>query len=334
MSRQVLTQDPTAAGKSPRHTSRASRFKQQLFRGLYWLLRHVPSWLFSLAVNLLIGFARLLYWLPGNPVRKAAGDVCTLAARAGHRHDPGSVYRQLADQIGMALKGFFAVYCGGVEANLHRAAIDPQSLATIRRCLEEYQGVILTVPHHPGGVFSAFRLNYEVPTFILTRQDPRDEAKSAMHRDMFDHLGVEMLMAKGATPRQVFRTCVEGARQGKAVVFSVDNIHTGRKAFTREIVFGEEVQFGTWAARLARQAGVPILPVYVGQRDAAFLVQAGEPLIVKRPEEGVRHYLAYFEERILADPGSWIHLLDRKWRRVLSAAASRTPGSKLNDVSK
>ena len=53
----------------------------------------------------------------------------------------------------------------------------------------------------------------------------------------------------------------------------------------------------------------------------------GEPRVVQRLEEGVQHYLTYFEERILADPGSWIHLLDRKWRRVLAAAASRAAAS-------
>ncbi len=318
---------PTPDSASPRRSSRASRFKTRLIRTLYWMLRHVPAWFFSLAATLLVGLARLLYLLPGNPVRRAVGDVCVLAARAGHRHDPWSVYRQLTGQIGMAFRGFFAVYRGGVEANLHRVAIEPRSLATIRRCLEEYEGVILTVPHNPGSVFSAFRLNHEVPTFILTRQDPRDAAKSTMHRDMFDHLGVEMLMAKGATPRQVLRTCIEGVRRGKAVVFSVDNLHTGRKGAVEGVIFGEEVKMGAWAARIARHAGVPILPAYAGQGDAAFLIQVGEPLIVRRPEEGVRHYLAYFEERILADPGSWIHLLDRKWRRVLAAAASRVPGS-------
>ena len=315
------------AGLSPRRESRSSRFKHRLIRALYWMLRHVPSWLFSLATALLVGFARLLYAFPGNPVRQGVVDACAVAARAGHRHDPRSVYRRLCGQIGLAIQGFFAVYRGGVEANLHRVAFAANSLETIRGCLEEHPGVILTVPHNPGSVFSAFRLNHEVPTFLLTRQNPRDEAKSAMHRDMFAHLGVEMLMAKGATPRQVLRTCVEGVRQGKAVVFSVDNLHTGRKGAVEGVIFGQQVRMGAWAARIARHAAVPILPAYVGERDGAFLVQVGEPLIQKRPEDGVRHYLAYFEERILADPGSWLHLLDRKWRRVLATAASRAPGS-------
>ena len=313
------------AGLPPRRESRSSRFKHRLIRALYWMLRHVPSWLFSLATALLVGFARLLYVFPGNPVRQGVVDACAVAAHAGHRHDPRSVYRRLSGQIGLAIRGFFAVYRGGPEANLHRVAFEAKSLETIRGCLEEYPGVILTVPHNPGSVFSAFRLQHEVPTFLLTRQNPRDEAKSAMHRDMFAHLGVEMLMAKGATPRQVLRTCVEGARQGKAVIFSVDNIHRGRKGAVEGVIFGQPVRMGAWAARIARHARVPILPAYVGERDGAFFVQVGEPLIVRRPEEGVRHYLAYFEERILADPGSWLHLLDRKWRRVLAAAASRAP---------
>ncbi len=317
---------PAASGRIQPQTSLISRAKQRLMRGLYWMLQHLPSWLFSLAVNLMIGCARILYWCPGNQVRKGVHDVCALAARAGHRHDPWSVYRRLTGQIGMALEGAFGIYRSGVEANLHRVTIEPQILAIFRRCLEEYNGVLVTVPHNLGGLFSAFRLNHELPTLIISRQDTRDAAKSAMHRDMFDRLGLEVLMAKGATPRQVLSTCVDGARQGKVVIFSVDNIHTGRVGAVRETIFGEKVRIATWAARIARRAGVPILPGYIGQRGDTFHLHFGEPLIIEQPADGVRHFLTYFQERILADPGSWAYLLDRKWRRVLAAAASRAAG--------
>lgn len=324
MSGETSAPGPVPA-RSPRPASRSSRMKNRFVRGLYWMLPRVPRWLFSLTVKLLIGLVRVLYWLPGNPLRQAAGYASTLAARAGHSRSPWSVYRRLTGQIGMALEGFFAIYRDGVEANLYRVFFPPESVAVIRRCLDEHNGVILTVPHNPGGVFSAFRLNHEVPTLLLTRQDPGDVEKSAMQNDIFDHLAVEVLMAKGATPRQVLRTCVEGARQGKAVVFSVDNLHTGRKGAIGGEIFGQAVEMGSWASRMARHAGVPILPAFVGERDGAFYIHTGEPLMVQRPEEGVRHYLAFFEERILADPGSWAYLGDRKWRRVLEAAASRNP---------
>ena len=36
------------------------------------------------------------------------------------------------------------------------------------------------------------------------------------------------------------------------------------------------------------------------------------------------HYVRYFEERILADPGSWGSLADRRWAAMLRRAAART----------
>ena len=55
-----------------------------------------------------------------------------------------------------------------------------------------------------------------------------------------------------------------------AVVFSVDNLHTGRKGAIGGEIFGQAVEMGSWASRMARHAGVPILPAFVGERDGAF----------------------------------------------------------------
>ena len=73
----------------------------------------------------------------------------------------------------------------------------------------------------------------------------------------------------------------------------------------------------------AGKAKVPTLPCYVVIHDGVIQARFGEPLIERDVEVAAAHYAQFLESEILRDPSSWAFMLDKRWRKILAAAAER-----------
>ncbi|MDH3949103.1 MAG: hypothetical protein OEU74_09100, partial [Gammaproteobacteria bacterium] len=86
-------------------------------------------------------------------------------------------------------------------------------------------------------------------------------------------------------------------------------------------IFGKQIGFPSWAAKIAARLKVPVVPSYFHSSGRQISGVFGEPLTSDNPEVLVQHYVSFFEQKMLEDPASWAYLGDKRWRRVLREAS-------------
>lgn len=298
------------------------RIKNALFPMMHWVLRRAPLWLALLPMRLLVGLARLLYWLPGNALRSSCEYICKLAARAGYEHEPAVVYRQLLENMLVTFSGYFRLYREGVTPLLEMIDIAPAERERVNRILSEHGGAVLMAPHNVASAFSGFKLNHEFPTLIVAKNSSTIQ-RTKLALDMFEQMQVKVLMVRGGNPFELSRTMFSVLRKGMLVAATVDNRDDGEGSATIQM-FGQDIGVSAWAARIAARMKVPVLPAYFESVGDRVRIDFGEPLITDKTEEAVQHYMGYFEQNILREPSSWVYLADKKWRRVLLSATDNS----------
>jgi lauroyl/myristoyl acyltransferase len=122
---------------------------------------------------------------------------------------------------------------------------------------------------------------------------------------------------------EISRAMFSALDDGQVLVATVDNVDPGFGVEAK--IFGTEVEFAPWAARIAVRRRVPIVPAYFRSTADGVRVVCGEPFTTTDPAAAIQHYVSFFERCILEDPASWAYLIDRKWSRVMRRAATNAP---------
>ena len=300
---------------------RGSTGKRWLVLGFDALARVLPFPLLRASVTALIQAFRWSWVWPRQPGRIACEDVTLLAARAGIVHEPRAIYERLLDQFQAMGVAFLAMRRGRADATLERAAFTHDDQLKIEELLKQYGGLVLAVPHNVGAVAASLALASVVPTLVVAKgqKNPR---RQALTREFFAQTGVDVMMVRESQAVALARACLRALKDGRVVVATLDLLY--RKPNRVPVrMFGEEVGLAPWAHRFAVQRQVPLLPCYIRIDDGRLHVEWGDPLVSDSVEALVEHYARVLEGWVLRDPGSWGFLLDKRWRRVLRAAASR-----------
>ena len=281
----------------------------------FWFLKNAPSALAILPFRLLAGIARLLYRVPGNPLRQSCADVCQLAASHGHRHEPKTVYRQYLRNLVSAGYGYQLLLRGGAPAVFDRVDFGEDCQRKAREAMESYGGVLIACPHNLGSAFSAVKMNQCFPV-VAVMKNSATIRRTRQALEAFERMQVRIIMVRSGNPFELSRALFAVLKEGNVVAATVDNIDISPGAVT-----------APWAAKIAAKKGAPLVPSFYHSKGERIVAVWGEPLVTNDLQEALQHYVSFFEAKILEDPASWAYLADRKWRRALRRAVEAQSSS-------
>jgi len=299
-----------------------SRIKSIIMPKLHWLLGHTPAIIAIAPVQLIILLLRALYWLPRNPWRQSSEYICRIARRAGHSHQPGQVYQQLLTNLLSVAKNFAVLYDRGHEEALEQIHLSVEDEALINQLLEEFGGVMLTIPHNFDSVFSMIKLNTRVPLLLVAR-NPATIERTRVAIDFYERMRVKILLVRGGNPFELSRSLFSVLKGGYTVTATVDSLDRSKERVEVDM-FGGRVGFNSWAAKIAARRRIPVLPAYLKSGNKKTTFTLGEPLVSEDVGEIMQHYASFFEQNILEDPASWAFLGDKNWVKLLRKLSADT----------
>ena len=285
----------------------------------YKLLKKVPVPLVLLPIQVIFGFIRLFYGLRRNSFRYSCQYICQIAAHAGYNHKPHRIYQQSLTNAYGTLHNYFRLYRDGKESVMDFIKLDDKDALMINQTLKQYGGLVIAVPHNYGAVFSAMKMHTAFPLLVVSRNSSTiDRTKMAI--EYYERMGINVLLVRGGNPFELSRTLFKVLKTGKAVAATVDSLDHSEGAVAVKM-FGEDIGFSPWAAKIAVKMGVPVIPSFFRSEGRVIEANYGNPLLTDNVHDAVQHYAAYFERSILKDPASWAYLGDKRWRKVLQKAA-------------
>jgi lauroyl/myristoyl acyltransferase len=281
----------------------------------------LPDALAALLLRAAALVALSVYFLPGVPLRGACRDLARLAARRGIAHAPFSIYRRLFAQMRQVAGLYQLLYRAGRDAVLPRAKLRDDQRQVLASLFAQDGALVIAVAHNVGSVLYSMRLAAQFPCLVVGKRSKRPGSDALMRR-FFERLGVPLLLASRHERVAFTRQLLEAAAEGRAIIAPFDRIdRRGEGELAR--IFGSEVCFPTWALRIATRRALPILPAWLTVERGEVLLELGAPIREADPARALQQVMSRFEDWILRDPGSWAFLADKRWRRVLRAAAGR-----------
>lgn len=295
------------------------RIKELLQPSLYWLLRNTPSAFALLPFRLIVAVGRGLYWYKGNPLRRSCEDICRLASAAGYGHEPRHIYRRYLANVLSTARAYHKLLRSGSGEVLDLVDAGEVRRVMSKEPLRDGRAFILFGAHNLAAIYGSVALARSMPLLIVIRNS-KTIARTRLALDLLERIHARILMVRGGNPFEISRAMFAALNDNQVLAATVDNVDPGFGVEAR--IFGVEVEFAPWAARIAAKRRVPVVPVYFHSLDTGARVVLGEPLLTDDPLAAIRHYVSFFENRILEDPASWIYLVDRKWCGVLRKAAA------------
>jgi lauroyl/myristoyl acyltransferase len=296
-------------------SSGGSRIKAIIMPRLHWLLRHTPAIIALVPVHLIVLLLRALYWLPRNPWRQSCESICQIADRAGHSHRPAQVYQQMLTNLLSVARNFAVLYDRGDEQALEQIQLSVEDDALIKQLVEEYGGVLLTIPHNFDSVYSMIQLNSRVPLLLVAR-NPATIERTRVAIDFYERMKVKIMLVRGGNPFELSRNLFSVLKSGHVVTVTVDSLDRSKERVEVDM-FGGRVGFNSWAAKIAARRSIPMLPAYLKSGNKRTTFSLGEPLVSKDIDELMQHYTRFFEQSIVEDPASWAFLADKNWIKML-----------------
>ena len=309
-----ITQKPGPVGRRLGGTW----LKSHLSAFLYWCARHLP---FSVTIgvgNSILSLVGWTYWLPGMPVRRGCHYMSTLSQRAGHSHTPAQIRKDYISNAKQMYRAYCLLYRDGWEGVIGDVELSEEQRRRFQDQIDNHGGVMMVVPHNFASAFSGLKFSKEFP-ILLTSKNSSSIDRTKVALKFFERMDVKVLMVRDASRVQTSRALFRALRSGNVVAATTDSI-MGERLGTPARIFGQEVLFPAWAARIACRAGAPILPVYVRCRDGVVSAEVGEPIVTDDADQATQEYVSFYEKNILADPANWAFMIDKKWLRVLKAA--------------
>ena len=307
------------AGSRGSRAFSGTRIKAVAAPFLYKMLNTVPIPLALLPAKIVIMLVRVLYVLRNNTFRDSCRYICRIASHAGYNHKPFRVYQQSLTNAYGTLQNYFRLYRDGAESVIDYIQLRDSDAAMINETLNQYGGLVIAVPHNYGAVFSAMKMHKAFPLLIVSRNSSTIE-RTKIAVEYYERMGINVLLVRGGNPFELSRTLFKVLKAGKAVAATVDSLDHSEGALTVKM-FGEDIGFSPWAAKIAVKMGVPVVPSFFHSKGRVVEAVYGNPLLTENVQEAVQHYAAFFERQILKDPASWAYLGDKRWRKVLRKAA-------------
>ena len=295
------------------------RIKELLQPLLYWFLREAPIAIALLPFRFIIGVARGSYWYKGNPLRRSCEDICRLAMPAGYRHEPKEIYHRYLANVLATARAYHELLRSGAQGVLAKVDAEGVRHAMREEPLQGGGAFILFGAHNLAAIHGSVALAGSMPLLIVIRNS-KTIRRTRLALDLLERIHARILMVRGGNPFEVARAMFSALDDGQVLAATVDNVDPGFGVEAK--IFGVNVEFAPWAARIAARRRVPVVPVYFHSLDDGARVVFGEPLVTGDPVAAIQHYVSFFEKSILEDPASWIYLVDRKWCRVLRMAAA------------
>jgi lauroyl/myristoyl acyltransferase len=289
-----------------------------VFPLLHWLIRHTPVWLALLPARLVTAMLRLYYLCPGNRLRGA----CEAIAKLDGRLRPRQIHSRFLNNALGIIADFFTLYRRGGPAVLPRIHLNPADVEAVERLIAAHGGAVLAVPHNVGSAFSALRIGHAFD-MLLVAKNPPTPARTRIALDYYERMKLSVLMVRGGNPFALSRVMFSVLRRGKLVAATLDNVDNSANSVDVEM-FGQRIGLAGWAARIAARMQVPVIPAWFHSSGTRLQVVIGDPVLSDDIHAVVQHYARFFEQQILADPGSWAYIADKHWQRLLGRAARQT----------
>ena len=270
---------------------------------------------FAYSVALLF---KAYYFFPNSHARRTLTNLCRLL----DGHTPRATYSRMMDHVAAATVGYARLMRGDANAVIANTAFDDESRKRIVDAYATYGQVIFVVPHTAGAVLAAARFGKEFPCVMLVRESKSKRRGQIMQR-YFERLGPELLFVRRSDPRSVTRRMIQVLREGKSIIGSTDLAR--RRPDTLDVrVFGQDVPMPSWPARFSLKRGVPIVPCYIQMQGDRIIMMCGEPYVAKDLVAGTQCWASYFEEQIRRYPSDWLFMLEKRWSRIIAAAAQKS----------
>lgn len=268
-----------------------------------------------------------IYYWPGSYMRRTAG---ALAVAVG-QNNPRRIYAGFVNGLSRAAYRMELISqgrTGEIDALLQLPEKD-----RLETLVTGGGGALLVMPHCHGSLIMVRALAARYPMLMLIRE-PKCDARAAMQRRFFAHMGCEIVDVRRTSEAMVARAVLKALRRGKIVIGTVDRIRQAppedepvskTSDNVRVTVFGQPVGIVGWPARFAAAARVPILPAIVEQREDAVTLHLGEPVSAGEIQATTQAWSSALERFFNRFPGDWIFAYDKHWSRVLCAQARRQP---------
>jgi lauroyl/myristoyl acyltransferase len=303
-----------------RRLASASRLKDLMVPWLVRFMRKAPRPLALAPVALVLGSGRLLYFMPGNPLRRAAHDMAEICRAHGRNIAPQTIYRGfLANARALAELGL-RLYRHGWQEVIEDVQFPAEDIARIQALVEQYGGVAVAVPHNIGSTFSGIRFDKAFSSVLLSKNSASVE-RTRIALDFFERLDAKVLMVRDGSAIQISRALIKLLRSKKVVAITMDRLARPEDGIAAQM-FGQTVWFPGWASRIPTKVGAPVVPAYVKSVGRQLQGVFGPAVVTRDPVEATAQVAAFLERQIIEDPASWAFLAEKRWGRVLAEAAA------------
>lgn len=287
---------------------------------LHWTAG-LPAFASRTVLGVFGGLARAAYFAPGSHVRRAVTDFCTVTDRP----NPKAIYFRMIGNLVQAGVYYANLRRHGRSRLLSQTIIDPTLATQYERFARSDGGVIFLVPHCAGAVLSSGGLNAYCRTVLLVRE-PRSPARCEIMMEYLKKLGPDFILSRTAAPASVMRSVMRSLRNGKVVVGTTDVPNPGTDTVETR-AFGQRIFSPTWPARISARFGIPIVPGFIHMEGGTIRMLADEGYVASGIQECTQRWVSSFESWFRRYPSDWVFMLDKRWVRVLAAAAMRVRSS-------
>ena len=275
-----------------------------------------PPLVTQAALGIASAVAWAVYGLPGSPVRRTVQNF----ARATGRDDAARIYAGMVRNIRRAGLHFAALNRGGRARLVTDTIIDPSLATQYGRWDNGKDGLIFLVPHCAGAVLSSAGLSTFCPTVLMVRE-PRQPRRQELMLDYLRKLGPEYILARNTPPTTVTRNMIRCLRSRKVIVGTTDTIQPAPDA-VETWAFGQRIYSPSWPAKISGRLGLPIVPGFIHMEGSKIRLIAGEGYVEPDVGKCTQRWVSSFEGWFRQYPSDWVFMLDKRWGRVLAAAAS------------
>ncbi len=281
-----------------------------------FLLAGLPRRIGLTFIGCLGALGKAGYFVPASPVRRVFENFC----RATGRTDPWPIYSRMVGNLEQVGLHYARLYRHGRSELLGQSIIDPTLEREYERLGKGRQGFLLLVPHCAGAVLGSARLSTFCPTVLLVRE-PRDPARCELMLEYLRKLGPEFILVRNVAPASVMRSIIRALRENKVVVGTTDLVKAESDTMETQ-AFGQPIHSPAWPSRISARLGTPIVPAYIHMDGPQIRIMADESYVEADIAQSTQRWLSSFERRFRQYPSDWVFMMDKRWARVLAAAAA------------
>jgi lauroyl/myristoyl acyltransferase len=258
--------------------------------------------------------AKTGYFWPNNYVRRTVSSFCLVTGLT----DATAIYYGMIKNIEKVALQYANLYRNGREKLLAQTVIDPKLMAQFQP--NGRSGIIILVPHCAAAVLSSARLHQYAPTTLLVRE-PKSPVRCRLMLEYINKLGPKFILSRNMAPATVVRHISRALREGEIVVGTTDVIVPGPD--TVEVnMFGQTVHSPGWPTKIAAHFNVPILPAFIHMDGEQIKLLTGDGYLDADLQKSTQLWASSFEQWFQQYPSDWVFMLDKRWSRVLAAAAT------------